>query len=71
MKKIVLFCLFSSFFSVFGAVNRDTEVANLLAQSGIIDNHANNPSQYNLKSPILRQEMVGMALRMMKISLPN
>lgn len=70
MKKILLFSLLC-FSSVFAATNRDTEVANSLASQGIIDNHATNPALYNLSSPILRQEMVGMALRMMKIPLPN
>ena len=69
MKKILLFSLLC-FSSVFALTSRDIEVANTLASQGIIDNHANNSALYNLSSPILRQEMVGMALRMMKIPLP-
>ncbi len=68
MKRIALLLSFLSL--SLSAATSDIEVANSLATQGVIDNHANNPAQYQLKSPILRQEMVGMALRTMKIPLP-
>lgn len=70
MKKVLILslCLFSC---AFGASSKDIEIANTLASQGIIDNHANNPTLYNLSSPILRQEMIGIALRMSKIPLPS
>lgn len=49
----------------------EVDIANLLAQDGIIVDQSSNPANYRLGSTMSRQEAVGVTLRMADIELPE
>jgi len=57
--SIVLF----SVFSVFAYDDTDINIANSLASEDIIVDQSQSPAQYNLDAKILRQEVIGIALK--------
>jgi hypothetical protein len=67
MKKTFLifslFSLFSSLGIVLGYTTSDEGNANVLAGEHIIMNHSDAPIQYRLDDKIIRQEIVGIALK--------
>lgn len=63
MKKflsLIVFIFTISSVTVF-ALSTDIEYANKLASKGIINNHIDNPSEYNLWDNVLRQEIAAVA----------
>ena len=64
MKKISLF-IFSFLISLvaFAATPTDIDDANFLAQEGIIVDQSSDIKNYRFEEPILRQEIIGMALK--------
>lgn len=72
MKK--LFLLSSLFFiiSSFGYTSEDVSNANYLAEQGIITKDLNAPQyNYRLDDKIIRQEVIGMALKIKWVTLPE
>lgn len=59
------------FFSSFAYTGTDVEVANSLADAGIIVNQSSNPVNYRLDDSITRQEVIGMTLKLQGIALPS
>lgn len=69
MKKLLLiFCLCFSIVAVFA---EDATHANALAKLGIITDWSSAPSRYRLSEPMLRQELIGIALQMDGAQLPD
>jgi hypothetical protein len=76
MKKILIFAwrllavasvLLSA--GVFGL--EDTTHANALAKLGYITDWSNAPSKYRLEEQMLRQELIGIALQMSGVTMPD
>ena len=65
--SIVLF----SVFSVFAYDDTDINIANSLASEDIIVDQSQSPAQYNLDAKILRQEVIGIALKIKWTTLPG
>lgn len=59
----LLSLLFSSFGIVLGYTSGDESKANFLAAEHIITDQSGTPIQYRFDDKILRQEIVGMALK--------
>jgi len=71
MKKILLFSSFLVFLGItFGYSSADLSNANYLAGQGIVVQQTTD-ANYRLDDRILRQEIIGMALKMKGVSLPE
>jgi len=55
----------------FGYTNTDINIANNLAINNIIIDQSSSPNNYNLDDKILRQEVIGIALKIKWIDLPG
>jgi len=72
LKIVSLFLLLVMPFSVSSAKFLDaTEAANLLAEEWFIKDFSDEPSKYNLASPIQRQEIMKIAMNMSKTDVQN
>ncbi|MCB9807273.1 hypothetical protein H6768_05345 [Candidatus Peribacteria bacterium] len=58
-------------FSSFAYTTTDIEIANSLADAGIIVDQRTNPVAYRLDDTITRQEVIGMTLKLKGVALPS
>jgi hypothetical protein len=73
-KYIVYFITFFLLLSVHivnAYSSNDVAAANALASSSIIVDHSNDVTAYRLDESISRQEVVGIAIKMLGVTLPN
>lgn len=70
MKKLSVLCAFCFLLSALAYTNEDTSNANYLADQGIVTKQSTS-SKYRLDDKILRQEVIGMALKVKGITLPE
>lgn len=72
MKKISLFIASALIsLSAFGATLTDIDDANFLAREWILVDQSNNTTNYRLDESILRQEIIGIALKIKWVTLPE
>ncbi len=71
MKKILSLLLVTVPFLSLAYTTEDVTRADLLAREGVIVDQSANPSAYRIDDFVLRQEVVGMALRTANIELPE